>query len=47
MDNSADKVRTYYTKQELGEHYHLYRQMQSVVSKSGIQARMPFEVKIQ
>lgn len=46
MDTGADKVKTYYTKQELGDNYRIYEQMKSAVAKSGIQARMPFEIKV-
>jgi len=46
MDESTDKVKTYYTKQELGENYFLYQQMKKVMAISGIQARMPFEAVI-
>jgi len=46
MDESTDKVKTYYTKQELGENYFLYQQMKKVIASSGIQARMPFEAVI-
>jgi len=46
MDESTDKVKTYYTKQELGENYFLYQQMKKVLASSGIQARMPFEAVI-
>ncbi|MNW96593.1 Protease 4 [compost metagenome] len=46
MDEGTDKVKTYYTKQELGENYFLYQQMKKVIASSGIQARMPFEAVI-
>lgn len=46
MDESTDKVKTYYAKQELGENYFLYQQMKKVLASSGIQARMPFEAMI-
>ena len=46
MDESTDKIKTYYTKQELGENYFLYQQMKKVLASSGIQARMPFEAVI-
>ena len=46
FDDSADKVRTYFTKQELGENYNYYQKMQSVVKTTGIQSRMPYEVVI-
>ncbi|WP_316794177.1 signal peptide peptidase SppA [Pedobacter frigoris] len=47
METGTDKVKTYFAKQELGEHYHIYEQMKSAVAKSGVQARMPFEIKVQ
>ncbi len=46
MDESTDKIKTYYTKQELGDNYMLYQQMKKVIASSGIQARMPFEAVI-
>jgi len=33
-------------KKQLGEHYYLYQQWKNVKSYEGIQARMPFEMKI-
>lgn len=47
MENTTDKVRTYYAKQELGASYPIYQQIKSAISRSGIQTRMPFEIKIQ
>lgn len=47
MESTTDKVRTYYTKQELGANYHIYQQLKSAISRSGIQTRMPFDIKIQ
>ena len=46
FDDSADKVRTYFTKQELGENYNYYQKIQSVLKTTGIQSRMPYEVVI-
>jgi len=46
LDEGTDKIKTYYTKQELGENYLLYQQMKKVMASSGIQARMPFEAVI-
>ncbi len=46
LSESSDKVKAYYTKQELGENYYLYQQMKKVISSSGLQARMPFEAVI-
>jgi len=46
MDESTEKIKTYYTKQELGDNYYLYQQMKKVIASSGIQARMPFEAVI-
>ena len=47
MDQGADKVKIYYAKQELGDHYNLYQQLKSAISKSGVQTRMPFEITVQ
>jgi protease-4 len=47
MDNSSDKIRMYYAKQELGAHFYLYEQIKSTIVKSGVQMRMPFEIKVQ
>ncbi|MGQ7855130.1 signal peptide peptidase SppA [Pedobacter sp. WC2501] len=46
MDEGTDRIKTYYTKQELGDNYMLYQQMKKVIASSGIQARMPFEAVI-
>lgn len=47
MENSTEKIKTYFAKQELGANYLLYQQIKSAISRSGIQARMPYEIKIQ
>ncbi|MFP5079465.1 signal peptide peptidase SppA [Pedobacter sp. JCM 36344] len=47
IDNSSDKIRMYYAKQELGAHFYLYEQIKSAIVKSGVQTRMPFEIKVQ
>lgn len=47
IDNSSDKIRTYYAKQELGAHFYLYEQIKSTIMKSGVQTRMPFEIKVE
>jgi protease-4 len=47
IDNSSDKIRMYYAKQELGAHFYLYEQIKSTIVKSGVQMRMPFEIKVQ
>jgi protease-4 len=47
IDNSSDKIRMYYAKQELGAHFYLYEQIKSTITKSGVQMRMPFEIKVQ
>jgi len=46
MDEGTDKIKTYYTKQELGDNYAIYQQIKKVITSSGIQARMPFEAVI-
>lgn len=47
MQNTTEKVKMYYAKQELGANYTIYEQIKSAISRSGIQTRMPFEIKIQ
>jgi protease IV len=46
LDEGTDRIKTYYTKQELGDNYMLYQQIKKVIASSGIQARMPFEAVI-
>ncbi len=46
FETSSDKIRTYFTKQELGDQYTYYQQIKSVLTRSGMQARMPYEVMI-
>ena len=46
LSGGTDKVKTYYAKQELGENYFIYEQMKKVMSNTGLQARMPFEIKV-
>lgn len=46
LENTTDKIKMYYTKQELGENFVIYEQMKKVIASSGIQARMPFEAVI-
>jgi protease IV len=45
IENSTDKIKAHFIKEELGAQYHVYEQIRSVISKSGIQTRMPFEIK--
>ena len=47
IGNSSDKIKMYYAKQELGVHFYLYEQIKSTIQKSGVQTRMPFEIKVQ
>ncbi|PYF71633.1 signal peptide peptidase SppA [Pedobacter nutrimenti] len=47
LDNTTDKIKVYYAKQEFGENYMLYQQMKKAIINSGLQARMPFEIKVQ
>ena len=46
FDDSADKVRTYFTKQETGENDNYYQKMQSVPKTTRIHSRTPYEVVI-
>lgn len=47
LENSTDKIKTHYAKQELGANYLIYQQIKAAISKSGIQARMPFDITVQ
>lgn len=46
FDNSADKVRVYFAKKELGDHYTYYEQLKSALNVSGIQTRIPYNITI-
>ena len=46
FDDSADKVRVYFAKRELGENFTYYEQLKSALSVSGIQARMPYNITV-
>ncbi|HUH33895.1 MAG TPA: signal peptide peptidase SppA, partial [Daejeonella sp.] len=46
FNDTGDKVRTYFTKRELGENYTYYQQVKSVLNLTGIQARMPYNISI-
>ncbi|WP_443939595.1 signal peptide peptidase SppA [Pedobacter sp. MW01-1-1] len=46
LSDGGDKIKTYFTKQELGDNYYIYEQLKKVTEHSGIQARMPFEAVI-
>jgi protease-4 len=47
LKDASDNVKSSYAKQEFGENYGLYQQMKKVLIHSGLQARMPFEIKVQ
>ncbi|WP_316835123.1 signal peptide peptidase SppA [Pedobacter nutrimenti] len=47
IENTTDKIKVYYAKQEFGDNYLLYQQMKKAIINSGLQARMPFEIKVQ
>jgi len=47
IENTTDKIKIYYAKQEFGDNYLLYQQMKKAIINSGLQARMPFEIKVQ
>lgn len=46
LEDGTDQIRTYYAKKELGEHFMLFQQLKKAVVNSGVQARIPFEIKI-
>ncbi|WP_411275662.1 signal peptide peptidase SppA [Daejeonella sp.] len=46
FNNSADKVRVYFAKKELGDNFTYYEQVKSALSVSGVQARMPYNITV-
>lgn len=46
LDEGTQRIKTYYTKQELGENYLIYQQVKKVIANTGIQARLPFEAVV-
>lgn len=46
FDNSADKVRIYFAKRELGDNYTYYEQLKTALRISGVQTRMPYSITI-
>ncbi|MBU2045611.1 MAG: signal peptide peptidase SppA, partial [Bacteroidetes bacterium] len=47
IDNSEDKIQTYMVKKELGLNYTYYQQLKEITNMKGIQARMPYQIKVQ
>ncbi len=46
FDNSADKVRIYFAKKELGDNFTYYEQLKSALSATGIQTRIPYNITV-
>ena len=46
LSNTEDKVRVYFAKEELGENYTIYQQMKKAIANAGLQARLPFEIRV-
>lgn len=46
FDTSADKVKTYFVKRELGDNFIYYEQLKSALSFSGVQTRLPYNIRI-
>ena len=46
FNDTGDKVRIYFTKQELGENYTYYQQVKAALNLTGIQARLPYNFNI-
>lgn len=46
FENSADKVKAYFVKRELGDNFIYYEQMKSALNLSGVQARIPYNIQI-
>jgi protease-4 len=46
LSNTEDKVRVYFAKEELGDNYMIYQQMKKAILNSGLQARLPYEIRV-
>ncbi len=46
FDDSADKVKTYFVKHELGSSFTYYEQLRSTLSFTGVQTRLPYSITI-
>ena len=46
FNNSADKVRVYFAKKELGDNFTYYEQVKAALGISGVQARMPYNITV-
>lgn len=46
FDHSADKVKAYFVKQELGDKYLYYEQLKSALNLTGVQTRIPYNITI-
>ncbi|WP_219224745.1 signal peptide peptidase SppA [Pedobacter antarcticus] len=46
LEDGTENIRIYYAKKEFGENFMLFQQLKKAVVNSGIQARMPFEIKV-
>jgi protease-4 len=46
FESSGDKLKDYFTRQELGESYTYYEQLRSITRLRGIQSRLPYQLTI-
>jgi len=46
LGGSTDRISTWFSKHELGEHYRYYEQLKTALRQRGIQARLPFTLEI-
>ena len=46
LGGSTDRISTWFSKRELGEHYRYYEQAKAALQLRGIQARLPFTMEI-
>ncbi|WP_262246738.1 signal peptide peptidase SppA [Parapedobacter soli] len=46
LGGSADRISTWFSKRELGEHYRYYEQAKAALRLRGVQARLPFTMEI-
>lgn len=46
FDEAKENITVHYAKKELGENYHIYKQMQKAIVNSGVQAKMDYQINI-
>jgi protease-4 len=46
FEHTEDKIKIYFMKRELGDQFIYYKQIQSAINLSGVQARIPYNIQV-